>query len=161
MSRPTNSPPVGPKFSIKVPPGWLVIATAISRKKYMQGVEVGFDIIQPESRIFGSKVGSANDLMRVTLDQSSSLPFKDQEDDYQLDITFYFSSGSIDDAEVLVDNNARSSKIHVVKTEKQPGSFVGPDSVTFIVFVEDTPTQEAGTGQFDDGVAMFHLVKNS
>ncbi|KAF8636249.1 hypothetical protein AX16_011019 [Volvariella volvacea WC 439] len=161
MSRPTHTPAVGPSFSIKVPPGWMAIATAISRKNYQQGVEIGFDIVQPESRIFGSKAGTRNDLMRVTLDQTTSLPFKDQEDEYQLDITFYFSATAVKDAEVLVDNNARSNKIHVVKTEKQAGAFVGPDSVTFIVFVEDTASQEAGTGQFDDGVAMIHLVKNS
>jgi len=82
---------------------------------------VAFDIFQPESRIFGSKVGAANDLMRVSLDQTTSLPFKDQEDEYQLDITFYFSENtSVTDAEVLVDNNARSNKIHVVKVKYPP-----------------------------------------
>lgn len=90
----------------------------ISRKTYLQGVEISFDIIQPESRIFGSKVGTSNGLMRVTLDQMSSLPFKDQEEEYQLDITFYFSaSASSTDAEVLVDNNEKSNKIHVLKVK--------------------------------------------
>jgi len=56
--------------------------------------------------------------MRVTLDKTTSLPFKDQEDPYQLDITFYFSpTPSVTDAEVLVDNNTTSNKIHVVKVE--------------------------------------------
>jgi hypothetical protein len=94
----------------------------ISRKTYLQGVEVAFDIVQPESRIFGSKVGAANDLMRVSLDQMTSLPFKDQEDEYRLDITFYFSAtASVTDVEVLVDNderkisNNKSNKIHVIK----------------------------------------------
>ena len=87
----------------------------------MQGVEIAFDIVQPESRIFGSKVGTANDLMRVSLDQSTSLPFKDQDDEYQLDITFYFSEKTSNtDAEVLVDSNATSSKIHVVKVKNPP-----------------------------------------
>ena len=88
----------------------------ISRKTYLQGVEMTFDIVQPESRIFGSKVGAANDLMRVSLDQMTSLPFKDQETEYRLDITFYFSAtASVSDAEALVDNNKKSNKIHVIK----------------------------------------------
>jgi hypothetical protein len=90
----------------------------ISRKTYLQGVEIAFDIVQPESRIFGSKVGAANDFMRVSLDQMTSLPFKDQDDEYQLDITFYFSAtASVSDAELLVDNNERSNKIHVIKVK--------------------------------------------
>jgi len=34
MSRPTNTPAVGPRFSIKVPPGWLAIATAVRLSKF-------------------------------------------------------------------------------------------------------------------------------
>jgi hypothetical protein len=106
----------------------------ISRKNYAQGVEVAFDIVQPESRIFGSEVGiSANNLMRVTLDQTTSLPFKDQEDPYRLDITFYFSATSlVTDAEVLVDNNATSNKIHVVKV-KHPLRLISYSTHRFIL----------------------------
>ena len=87
----------------------------------MQGVEVAFNIIQPQSRVLGSKVGTAaNNLMRVTLDETTSLPFMDQEDEYQFDITFYFSTNHSDtDAEDLVDNNATSNKIHVLKVKKK------------------------------------------
>jgi len=87
----------------------------------MQGVEVAFNIIQQQSRVFGSKVGTANDLMRVTLDQTTSLPFIDQEKEYRLDLAFYFSTKRSDtDAEDLVDNNATSSRIHVVKVKYIP-----------------------------------------
>lgn len=56
--------------------------------------------------------------MQVTLDRTTSLPFKDQKEAYELEITFYFSATpSVTDAEVLVDNNSTSNKIHVVKVE--------------------------------------------
>ncbi|TFK34499.1 hypothetical protein BDQ12DRAFT_689696 [Crucibulum laeve] len=159
MSRPSHTNAVGPSFSITIPPGWYAIATAISRKTYVQGLDVAFDIVSPQSRIFGSKPGTANDQMKITLDGTDSLPFTVQKFEYQLDFTFYYSTKSVRDAEELVDNDAKSSKINVLRTEKRPGSFAGPDSVTYFVFVEDTPTQEAGTGQYDDAVAMVHLVQ--
>ncbi|EAU89603.1 hypothetical protein CC1G_02492 [Coprinopsis cinerea okayama7 len=159
MTRPTHTPPRGASFSVNVPQGWNVIVTAISRKDYMQALEVHYDIIDDDARIFGSRPGEKNDHMKVTLDQNNSLPFKDQDDPYTLDLTFFHSTKETRNAEKVVDNNELSSKIHVLKTAKPPGSFKGPDNVTFIIFVEDTPSQETNTGQYDDAVAMVYCVE--
>ncbi|RDB23890.1 hypothetical protein Hypma_008898 [Hypsizygus marmoreus] len=159
MSRPEHTNPIGAKFSINVPPGWHAITTGISRKVYDQGLEVAYDIVTPDSRIFGATPGSINEQMKSTIDQSTSLPMISQEDEYRLDYTFYYSTKAVKDAEELADKQAFSSKIHVVKAAKRPGSYDGPDSVTFFVFVEDTPSQEAGTGQFDDAVTTIHFVE--
>ncbi|KAF9462371.1 hypothetical protein BDZ94DRAFT_1165856 [Collybia nuda] len=158
-SRPTHTPTRGPSFKINVPAGWYAIVTAISRKQYMQALEVSFDIVVPDARIFGSSFGKNNDLMKITLDNTSSLPFKEQEDAYDLEFKFYYSKAEKKNAENLVDNQELSTRIHPLRTEKTPGSFKGPDNVTYFVFVEDTPNQEANTGQYDDAVAMIYLVE--
>lgn len=88
--------------------------------------------------------------MKITLDQATSLPLIVQPDAYRLDFTFYYSTSAVRDAEQLVDNNARCSKIQVVKVSrvcviktarlmnfiqaaKRLGSFDGPDTITFFV----------------------------
>ncbi|KAF8228453.1 hypothetical protein L208DRAFT_1460198 [Tricholoma matsutake] len=163
MSRPAlTASPSGPNFTIDVPPNWYAIVTAISRKSYLQGVKVSYDMIVEDYRIFGSTPGkTANQQMKLTSDRmSTSLPLTAEDDEYTLGFTFYYSTGAaMNNAEKLVANNAVSTKVHVVKTEKQPGAFDGPDTMTFFIFVEDTPSQEAGTGQFDDAVATVHFVQ--
>jgi len=109
--------------------------------------------------MFGSVPNSVNEQMRITLDKETSLPLMAQDDDYELDFSFYYSNTPVKSAEVLAANKSFSNKVHVVKAAKLPGSFAGADNVTFFVFVEDTVSQEAGTGQFDDAVATIHFVQ--
>jgi len=82
----------------------------------LQGLEVSYDIVIEDSRVFGSAPGTANQQMKITLDQSTSLPLIAQEDDYKLGFTFYYSATqSMRNAEKLVHDNALCSKVHVVK----------------------------------------------
>ncbi|KAG5643877.1 hypothetical protein DXG03_009507 [Asterophora parasitica] len=167
-TRPEASVPVGPKFTITVPPNWYAITTAvsaetlkdsntllntqrqISRKPYSQGVAVSYDFFVKNTRIFGSEATTPNDQMKITLDKATSLPLLAQEDEYDLEFEFYYSTQAVKNAEVLRQQKAYCSKIHVVKAAKLPGSYNGADNVTFFVFVEDTATQQANTGQYDD-----------
>ncbi|GLB43331.1 hypothetical protein LshimejAT787_1302320 [Lyophyllum shimeji] len=160
MSRPQlAAPPVGPKFTINVPANWYAITTAISRKPYAQGCAVSYDFFVRNTRMFGSEPGQVNEQMKITLDKATSLPLVAQEDDYQLDFAFYHSAAPVKSAEELAQKNALSNKVHVVQAAKLPGSYAGADNVTFFVFVEDTSSQEANTGQFDDAVATIHFVQ--
>jgi len=96
-------------------PSSLLTYAQISRKSYLQGLEVAYDIVTQDSRIFGSVEGVVNEQMKITLDQSTSLPLMAQEDEFALDFTFYYSVKPVKDAEQLVDDQAVCNKIHVVK----------------------------------------------
>ncbi|KAF8074657.1 hypothetical protein FPV67DRAFT_1474403 [Lyophyllum atratum] len=160
MSRPSLAAnPVGAKFTINVPANWYAITTAISRKPYSQGCAVSYDFFVRNTRVFGSEPSSVNEQMKVTLDKATSLPLVAQDDDYELEFAFYYSTTPVKSAEVLATNKSFSSKVHVVQAAKLPGSFAGADNITFFVFVEDTSSQEANTGQFDDAVATIHFVQ--
>jgi hypothetical protein len=126
----------------------------ISRKPYLQALEVEYDIITVNSRIFASVPGSKNEVMKITLDSNSSMPIKAQTSPYTLKFGSYHSlTGK--DAEDAVDNQDKpSANIHVVSTGKRSAASgskpAGPENVTFFVFVEDTDTQEANSGRYDD-----------
>ncbi|KAH6906859.1 hypothetical protein BKA70DRAFT_1386336 [Coprinopsis sp. MPI-PUGE-AT-0042] len=117
----------------------------ISRKPYLQALEVEYDIISVNSR--------KNEVMKITLDSNSSMPIKAQPSPYTLKFGFYHSPTG-KDAEDAVDNNDKpSANIHVVSTGKRP------ENVTFFVFVEDTDSQEANSGRYDDAVTMVYFVE--
>ncbi|KAH6917774.1 hypothetical protein BKA70DRAFT_1415820 [Coprinopsis sp. MPI-PUGE-AT-0042] len=147
-------------FTIDVPVGWHAIVTAISRKPYLQALEVEYDIISVNSRVFASVPGKKNEVMKITLDSNSSMPIKAQPSPYTLKFGFYHSPTG-KDAEDAVDNNDKpSANIHVVSTGKRAGSKIpGPENVTFFVFVEDTDSQEANSGRYDDAVTMVYFVE--
>lgn len=158
-TRPEATVPIGPNFTINVPANWYAIITAISRKPYAQAVAVSYDFFVRNTRIFGSEPTQVNEQMKITLDKATSLPLVAQEDDYQLDFSFYYSEKPVKNAETLATTKAYCSKLHVVKAAKLPGSYSGVDNVIFFVFVEDTASQQANTGLFDDAVATIHCVQ--
>jgi hypothetical protein len=68
--------------------------------------------------MFGSTPGKAsNQQMNLTSDRVSTLlPFIPSEEAYEMGFTFYYSTGAaMDDATQLANNNALSTKVHVVK----------------------------------------------